>query len=106
MAIKQKTLETLEYDKVIAQLASLAFTPGARLMAERLVPTDDYALVFSRQKRTEDARRLLSHKGIPPFGKAVNVCDAAERAEKGAVLEGRYMSVVISPLKANAKSAN
>ena len=27
-------------------------------------------------------------------------------AEKGAVLEGRYMSVVISPLKASAKSGN
>ncbi len=86
MAIKQKTLETLEFDKVIAQLASLAFTPGAKLMAERLTPTDDYEAVVTRQKRTEDARRLLSHKGIPPFGKAVNVCDAAERAEKGAVL--------------------
>jgi len=86
MAIKQKTLQTLEFDKVIAELASVAFTPGAKLLAERLVPTDDYEVVVSRQRRTEDARRLLSHKGVPPFGKAVNVCDAADRAEKGAVL--------------------
>ncbi len=86
MAFKQKTLEILEYDKIVAMLADLAFTPGARVLAERLMPTDDYELVVSRQRRTEDARRLLSHKGVPPFGKAANVCDAAERAEKGAVL--------------------
>ena len=61
MALKQKTLETLEFDKIIAQLAAISFTPGAKLLAERLTPTDDYELVFSRQKRTEDARRLLSH---------------------------------------------
>ena len=86
MAFRTKTLETLEFDKIILQLASVAFTSGAKLLAERLVPTDDYELVVLRQKRTADARRLLSHKGVPPFGKAVNVCDSAERAEKGAVL--------------------
>ena len=29
MALKQKTLETLEFDKIIAQLAAISFTPGA-----------------------------------------------------------------------------
>ena len=86
MSFKQKTLETLEYDKIIAMLEDVAFTQGAKAKASRLVPSDDFSLVVSRQKHTADARRLLSHKGIPPFGKAVNICDSAERAEKGAVL--------------------
>ena len=33
-------------------------------------------------------------------------CAEVGAAEKGAVLEGRYMSVVISPLKASTKSGN
>ncbi len=86
MPFKQKTLEILEFDKIIGMLASVALTPGAVALAQKLTPIDDFATIETRQKRTSDARRLLSHKGIPPFGKAVNVCDSAERAEKGAML--------------------
>ena len=86
MGLKQKSLEILEYDKVISMLSAIAFTEGARELARRLLPSADYDTVVSRQKKTADARRLLSHKGVPPFGKAVNVCEAVERAEKGGTL--------------------
>lgn len=91
MQVTRKILETLEYHKVIAMLSEIAFTEGARHKAEGLVPSDDYDTVLSRQKKTADARRLLSHKGVPPFGRAVNVCDSAERAEKGATLSVREL---------------
>ena len=91
MQITRKILETLEYHKVIAMLADVAFTDGARQTAEKLLPSDDFDTVLSRQKKTADARRLLSHKGVPPFGQAVNVCDSAERAEKGATLSIREL---------------
>ncbi|MBO5652970.1 MAG: endonuclease MutS2, partial [Clostridia bacterium] len=91
MQITKKILETLEYHKVIAMLADLSFTDGARQRAEKLMPSDDYDTVLSKQRKTADARRLLSHKGVPPFGRAVNVCDSAERAEKGATLSVREL---------------
>lgn len=91
MQVTRKILETLEYHKVITMLSEIAFTEGARHKAEGLVPSDDYDTVLSRQKKTADARRLLSHKGVPPFGRAVNVCDSAERAEKGATLSVREL---------------
>ena len=91
MQIGKKILENLEYHKIIGMLAEIAFTDGARQAAEKLLPSDDYETVLSRQRKTADARRLLSHKGVPPFGQAVNICDSAERAEKGATLSIREL---------------
>ena len=86
MLYTQKTLSALEYDKVISMLAERALTEGARAQAWKLMPSDDYDTVFLRQRRTADAKRLISLKGYPSFSGVVDVTDAIERAEKGASL--------------------
>lgn len=91
MIFTRRTLENLEYDKIIAMLCELAFTEGAAQRASKLMPSDDYETVLQRQTKTHDARRLASHKGYPPFGHVVNVSDSAERAEKGATLSVREL---------------
>ncbi len=91
MVFTHKTLENLEYDKVIAMLCEVALTEGAKHLAEKLMPSDDFETVALRQSKTRDARRLASHKGYPAFGRVVNVCDSAERAEKGAMLSIREL---------------
>ena len=63
MLYTQKSLSTLEYDKVIDMLASRALTEGARARALSLLPSADYDVVCERQRRTADARRLLVRKG-------------------------------------------
>lgn len=89
MVFTHKTLENLEYDKVIAMLQEVSLTEGAKALAAKLMPSDDYETVVNRQNKTRDAKRLASHKGYPAFGRVVNVCDSAERAEKGATLSIR-----------------
>jgi len=96
MVFTQKTLENLEYDKVIAMLCDVCFTDGAKSLASKLSPSDDFETVKTRQEKTADARRLASHKGYPAFSGVVNVCDAAERAEKGAVLSIRELLDIAS----------
>ena len=91
MLFTEKTLEILEYDKIIAALSEIALTDGARTLALRLRPSADYDTVCARQNKTNDARRLLSHKGLPAFGRAKDVCEAASRAEKGATLTTREL---------------
>ena len=91
MIFTHKTLENLEYDKVISMLKEVCLTEGAALLADKLLPSDDYETVVLRQSKTRDARRLASNKGYPPFGRVVNVCDSAERAEKGAMLSIREL---------------
>ena len=90
MLFTEKTLEALEYDKIIARLVECASTAGAKARAAALLPSDDYETVLLRQARTEDAKRLLSHKGYPPFSGAESVV-AADRAYKGATLSPREL---------------
>lgn len=98
MLFTQKTLSALEYDKVIAMLADLALTEGARARALSLVPSADYETVLLRQKKTADAKSLLAKKGYPPFSGVVDITGAIERAEKGATLSPRELLNVATVL--------
>ena len=100
MLYTQKTLHTLEYDKIIAQLAERALTEGARARALSLLPSDDFETVCRRQQHTYDARRMLAQKGYPPFSGVSDITDAVERAEKGAVLSTRELLNVAGVLSA------
>ena len=91
MSFSQKTLRTLEFDKICAMLESCAQTEGAAAMARALMPTDDPVVVARRLQRTTDARRLADVKGAPTFGRMRDITAVCERAEKGAVLSMREL---------------
>ena len=86
MLFTSKTLSTLEYDKIIRMLVECASTDGAKARAASLSPTDDYDVILSRQRRTDDAKRLINTKGYPAFSAQERVVSAADRAYKGAIL--------------------
>ena len=86
MNINEKTLKTLEFDKIRIMLAAACPTKGAAEEALRLVPDDFPDRVMRRQKRTSDAKRLCDAKGLPSFGSVTYVGDICARAEKGAIL--------------------
>ena len=86
MLFTAKTLSTLEFDKIIKMLVECAATEGAAAKAASLSPTDDYETVLLRQKKTDDAKRLINTKGYPSFSAEERVVAAAERAYKGAIL--------------------
>ncbi|MBQ8345147.1 MAG: endonuclease MutS2 [Clostridia bacterium] len=91
MNITEKTLTTLEFDKIRGMLADACPTEGAAEMARRLCPTDRMDLVRLRQQRTTDACRLADAKGMPSFGGVRDVGDLCERALKGASLTPREL---------------
>ncbi len=99
MLFTTKSLCTLEYDKIIEKLASLATTEGARSRALSLTPSDDYDTVTMRQKKTEDAKRLVNAKGYPPFSAEESVVSAADRAYKGAVLSPKELLDIAAMLR-------
>ncbi len=86
MLFTQKTLSTLEYDKIIDMLVLSAATDGAKALARTLLPSDDPEQVRRRQAATTDARRLIGTKGYPPFSASEDIIPSVERAEKGASL--------------------
>ena len=91
MSFSEKTLTTLEFDKIRDLLASCAATEGAKGMCRCLTPSDDPVIIARRLEQTTDARRLTDAKGMPPFGSVRDVSGACERAEKGAMLSTREL---------------
>ena len=91
MSFSEKTLTTLEFDKICHMLADCAPTEGARSMALCLAPSGDIVEVLRRLHRTTDARRLSDAKGMPSFGSVKDVSEACERAVKGAMLTTREL---------------
>lgn len=92
MNISEKTLTTLEFDKIREMLAALCPTEGAAQKALVLCPDDRGEIVARRQRHTTDARKLLDTKGMPPFGSVTDMGDSCERALKGAVLTTRELT--------------
>ena len=91
MLFTEKTLKTLEFDKIREMLASHALTEGAKEAALALSPTSDVDEVLARLRKTTDAKRLMNIKGMPPFGDVKNMEDICDRAEKGAILTPREL---------------
>ncbi len=91
MNITEKTLTTLEFDKIREMLAALCPTEGSAALSLALCPDDRREIVERRLARTTDARHLLDTKGLPPFGTVRDMGDACERALKGAVLTQREL---------------
>ncbi len=99
MLFTSKTLSTLEYDKIIKMLVECASTEGAAAKAASLTPTDDFEIVSARQRRTDDAKRLINAKGYPAFSAQERVVPAAERAYKGAILSPIELLEIASLLR-------
>ncbi len=89
--IAEKTLTTLEFDKIRRLLADVCPTKGAEERALRLVPEVRTDTVRANLVRTTDAKRLCDAKGMPSFGGVTDISDTCERALKGAVLTPREL---------------
>ena len=101
MKITEKTLRTLEFDRIREMLADCALTDGAKALAIKLEPSDDADNILRRQRHTTDARSLMDIKGMPPFGDVHDVGDICERAEKCAALTPRELLYVASLLRSS-----
>ena len=99
MSFCERTLISLEFDKICEMLETHATTEGAKKAAFMLSPSDDIDTVLARQKKTTDAKRLCETKGMPSFGMIKDVSEACERAEKGAILSPRELLDVAAVLK-------
>lgn len=99
MLFTEKSLTTLEFDKIIEMLVECASTSGAKSRARSLTPTSDYDVVVERQTKTDDAKRLINAKGYPSFSAEESVVPSAERAYKGAILAPRELMNIASMLR-------
>lgn len=91
MSNYKRAMKTLEYDKILTLLCECAPTEGARERALALTPENDPDRILRRQRETTEAKDMQAVKGMPSFGLIKDIRDAADRAEKGAVLSPREL---------------
>ena len=99
MSFNEKTLHSLEFDKICEMLATYAPTEGSKMSAKLLMPSDDIEVILKRQRRTTDAKRLCDAKGLPTFGMVKDVSESCERADKGATLAPIELLSIASVLR-------
>lgn len=94
-----KSIKTLEYDKILKIISSLAATEGAAEEILNLSPSDDIVTVNRLLDETAAAVGMITIKGAPPFGGVKKIVLAVDRAEKGAVLTPRELLDIASMLR-------
>ena len=99
MATFEKAIGTLEFDRVLEQLAAAAQTEGAKERAMRVIPQTSLSRIRRLQGQTSDARKLMGVKGTPPFGGVTDITGHIDRAEKGAPLSPAELLRVANVLR-------
>src|SRR5438552_4207544 len=94
----EKSLSTLEYDKVIARLAAQCQTARGRALALALKPSTEYGEVLHRQRLTAQGRRLREMKPNVGLGAVRDIGTLAHQAGLGHSLEPAELLVVQATL--------
>lgn len=84
--MNQKALKTLEYHKIIAQLAEYASCDSGKEMCRNLVPSTDYSEIVQSQTETTDAAARVRQKGGISFGGVKDIRPSLKRLEVGSSL--------------------
>lgn len=92
-----KTLNVLEYPKILDKLAGFCDFSASMELARQLEPTDSYDLAVSRLAETTEARKLLSIQDVS-IGAAHDIRQAADLAARSGVLDPHMLLDVKSTL--------
>jgi DNA mismatch repair protein MutS2 len=93
-----KTLQTLEFPKILERLAGYTAFSASADLARKLHPSNQLDEALSRQARTSEARKLLSVNDTVSIGGAHDVRPKADLAMRGGVLDAQDLLDVKSTL--------
>ena len=82
----EKSLHTLELDRVLERLAGHCVTEAGKELALRLLPVSDPEEVCQRLRETTDACHMIELKGSPGLRGVKEVKASLERADRGGSL--------------------
>lgn len=84
--MNKKTLNALEYDKIVHKLSLEASSDMTRKLILELVPSTDPREIKEALRETSEAKRLISFKGALPLGNFYDIKDSISLAKKGGSL--------------------
>lgn len=82
--MEKRTLEVLEFNKIIEILAGYAVTVQGKEIVRALVPHSDMDVVEQALKETDEAVRMICSKGNPPLTGLHDIRPSLRRLEMGA----------------------
>lgn len=92
-----KTLNVLEYPKILEKLAGFCDFSASMELARQLEPTNSYDLAIARITETTEARKLLSVQDVS-IGAAHDIRQSADLAARSGVLDAHALLDVKSTL--------
>ncbi len=104
--MNEKSLRTLEFTKIISQLASLALTAPGQARCESLVPHDSLERAERAQNETDEALLVLLRRGDSPLIPFKDVSAWLGLAAKGSVLSPRALLDIAELLRAANAAKN
>ena len=81
-----RTLNILEYNRILEMLTELASSPMARRELAALAPLTEAAAIKDALRETSEARTVLLLKGAAPLGQIYDIAPAMSLAQKGGTL--------------------
>ena len=99
-----KSLKTLEYHKIIAQLTEYASSQLGKKLCQNLVPSTDLTTIRQMQTETTDAATRVRQKGGISFGGLKDIRDSLKRLEVGSSLSITELLSISSLLTISARS--
>lgn len=97
--MREKTLQVLEYGKIIQMLQGLAGSEMTKAVISELAPVFDVREIRDRQRETTEAVRLISAKGPLPIGGFYDIHGIVSFACKGGVLTQAQLLQVLYNMK-------
>ncbi len=99
MAVKARTLKTLELDKILELLRQETALQDASLKALEIMPETDIEKVKILLKNTEDAYIFMAKYSAPNFAGAKNMSNSLRRAQSSAVLSIKELIDIAETLR-------
>ena len=84
--MNERTLHTLEYDKIKQMLVHKCLSQGGRELADNLQPVIEYDTAEMLLEQTAEAEAILLRTGSSPVPEFAEIIPSVRRAELGAVL--------------------
>lgn len=100
--MKAKTLNTLEYNKIIDMLVQQANSYMAKENLKKMKPMTNIGDIKDALAETTEAQTVMLRKGVPPLGQIYDIEDALHFARKGGSLTMRQLLQVLYNLKVTA----
>ncbi|MCX7923929.1 MAG: endonuclease MutS2 [Clostridia bacterium] len=99
--MNERTIKTLEFDKIVKKLVSYAASDLGKEIAESLLPEKDFSVVTNLLKETSDGVSFVVRRGSPPMGGIHDIRGSLKRVEMGSILGPGELLRIADTLRAS-----